>query len=108
MSQLKHTPGPWQAFGQRVVAVEMPRIEYGERMQYSRGYCVTQTKLYTDPDRETAEANARLIAAAPELLEACHKCEQLMLNRGDPFRGDDWQLMQDIRAAIAKAKGEQS
>jgi hypothetical protein len=44
--------------------------------------------------------------AAPDLLEACEKCERLLLDIGDPFRGDHWQMMQDIRAAIAKAKGD--
>lgn len=44
--------------------------------------------------------------SAVDLLKACQAAERLLLDHGDPFRGDDWQMMQDIRAAIAKAKGE--
>ena len=48
-------------------------------------------------------ANARLIAAAPEILEALEDCERNMIisTQADMARLDR------IRAAIAKAKGEQ-
>ncbi len=42
--------------------------------------------------------------AAPDLLAACEAAEKLLVKIGDPFDGDDWQAVQDIRAAIAKAK----
>jgi hypothetical protein len=45
----------------------------------------------------------RLQAENAELLAACLSCEKLLLEHGDPFRGDDWQAMQDLRATIAKA-----
>lgn len=41
-----------------------------------------------------------------ELLAAAEKCESLLLSHGDPLRGDDWQAMQDIRAAIANARSD--
>ena len=49
-------------------------------------------------------ANARLIAAAPEILEALEDCERNMIisTQADMARPER------IRAAIAKAKGEQS
>lgn len=54
-----------------------------------------------------AEANARLIAAAPELLDALNSlsavCEQAQLRHG---HGVWSQLLDDARAAIAKARGE--
>lgn len=56
--------------------------------------------------REQAMAHADLIAASKKLFKACEKCERLLLQRGDPWDGDDWQAMQDVRAAIAKARGE--
>ena len=52
------------------------------------------------------EANARLIAAAPELLEACELALKVLEQSGMITR----QLLdadRKLRAAIAKAKGEQ-
>ena len=58
-----------------------------------------------DPEHdEESTANARLIAAAPELLDAlealCSRCESEL---ADP--ADVWE-MRSARAAIAKARGE--
>jgi len=57
-------------------------------------------------DMQSAEADARLIAAAPDLLEACERV----------LRSIDWATTEDrltavqegqvLRNAIAKAKGE--
>lgn len=48
------------------------------------------------------EANARLIAAAPELLDAAKRCYMLFTALG---HYDDPQL-EALRAAIAKAEGQ--
>ena len=45
---------------------------------------------------ESCKDNARLIAAAPELLEACELA----------LESDDRAVKDVLRAAIAKAKGE--
>ncbi len=55
--------------------------------------------------RETVEANARLLAAAPDLLEAC---QGLLHALAAMNASDHPELKSDInaaRAAIAKAKG---
>lgn len=58
MSTTKHAPGPWKAQGLAIVA--------SDRSFVGRLY-----PWCADPqDSECAKANARLIAAAPELLEA--------------------------------------
>lgn len=71
--------------------------------------CLEIANLY-DMDNNEQPANARLIAAAPDLLDAC----QAMVAYDDLIEDDDGALMMhyaDIikmaRAAIAKAKGEQ-
>jgi hypothetical protein len=46
------------------------------------------------------EANARLIAAAPDLLEACKRYLEAMEKYGHPDKTDRL-----IRAAVEKAKG---
>ena len=71
-------------------------------------------------NKEQALTNAALITAAPELLEACHKaldgmydqypqyetmsCEALRRPEMDCYAVE---VILDIRAAIAKAEGEQ-
>lgn len=55
-------------------------------------------------DRVMREENARLIAAAPELLAFCEK-----LNGEDtgPMTGSEfWTLRLELRAALKKARGE--
>lgn len=46
---------------------------------------------------EASTANAGLLAAA-------EKCEQLLMAYGDPWNGDDYQAVQDVRAAIKNAR----
>lgn len=59
---MKHTPGPWKEISGAVYA-------------YARGGFIPIAKMDREPGNGTLpterDANARLIAAAPELLEAC-------------------------------------
>lgn len=107
MTERKHTPGPWKfAKGKTnvdgdtgnhigsVVTVE----KVGDYPWY-----ICAVDDYCGPG-EASQANAHLIAAAPELLEACvallARCE--VLDEADcPTR----ELAMAVRA-IAKAKGE--
>jgi hypothetical protein len=73
-----HTPGPWK--------VEGGEIQFG-----SIGECVVDY-VYT-------KADAHLIAAAPDMLEALENLE----NDDGHQNKTAWRLVQ---AAIAKAKGE--
>jgi hypothetical protein len=65
----KHTPGPWQVF-------KKPSHLYGDYLIIAD----SQGKRIGDSDasNETAVANASLIAAAPELLEACNLAEAVL------------------------------
>ena len=93
----KHTKGPWSVECRdyspyRIVAIP-----------YATGIYAANAATDGDP-----KANARLIAAAPELLEAL---ENLHANIAEYARinnlgGFDNQDMQQASAAIAKAKGE--
>ncbi len=55
---MKHTPGPWEVIGALSV-------------QSKAGFQIARTTLAYQEHEETAEANTLLIAAAPDLLEAC-------------------------------------
>jgi hypothetical protein len=59
---------------------------------------------------EHMDANARLIAAAPDLLEALILLEREMVESGNAQSRDyGWKpAIEKTRAAIAKATGEQS
>lgn len=94
MSTNKHTPGPW--------AIERDHI--GPRSQnddQSYGMLIQVAYLERYDWPENAEANARLIAAAPELLEAL----EAIINDGGKFVMTQ-ETHRAARAAIDKARGE--
>ena len=93
----KHTPGPWHVNdGKGCRWIETSKDDVIAR-------------IYKDAcSRETFDANASLIAAAPELLEALILLEAEMVASGNANATDfGWPLaIQKTRAAIAKATGE--
>ena len=91
----KHTPGPWaldegweESGGDTCV---VNRSHDGEDWDVCRVY--------------SSKANARLIVAAPDLLEACHKFLYAMKTSG-MSNGAIRAAEDACRAAIAKAEGE--
>ena len=89
-----HTPGPW-TFNGRTVRGPHPKDPEGRTRIVAEA--IWDRGTYVDD----AEANARLIAAAPELLEAL---EALVLDESKEYIPT--RLWDAARAAIAKAKGE--
>ncbi len=98
----KHTPGPWSSGinhqGRRAIIAEcrapIPLAYVGGNGQ----------------GQEIERANALLIAAAPDLLQALEEC---ITNDGAPAWNDKMMAFRRLhaisdiaRAAIAKAKGE--
>jgi hypothetical protein len=95
--QAKHTPGPWCVV--RDVSKEWD-VYSGSRFQNASKYiCTTQSRF------AKGKANAALIAAAPDLLEALKSIATQIT--GDPraryFFGEELRAQAD--AAIAKAEG---
>lgn len=92
MSRGKHTPGPWKVRenGGLMQSVEAKR----DWLVFKCGRDFMA--------REELEANARLIAAAPELLEAL----ELLIAETDPLRLNSGEPWCRVRAVIAKARGE--
>lgn len=106
---MSHTPGPWSAFGGRLV-----RHVVGDR-----AIPIAESRIpfgSTDNDEDAMEveaANLRLIAAAPELLEAlkgeateidgrlCWCAQPNMIK----YRGHDGGC-ESNRELVAKATGE--
>lgn len=104
----KHTPGPWEAaegHPSDVWHVDMPE----------RSFSIILSRADSDWSMSVDEvqANARLIAAAPELLAALertlsnaigHACDA----RGDDCNFEDWPWVQQAREAINNATKEEA
>jgi len=121
----KHTPGPWEVGG------PFPRLTVIYCEDQGQGFPDPEPPMYgciadlgtrdpetTDPDDESL-ANARLIAAAPELLEACRialedairvrdflaSASALVPNLEPLPANEELPGMKLLRVAIAKAEG---
>ena len=92
-----HTPGPWKA--DRWMSDEGGC--YGWSFSAS-GYLLPLSDMETDNPDE-CDANARLISAAPDLLEALVD----VMFRHVPFSNKE-AYAEKARAAILKATGEQA
>jgi len=94
-----HTPGPWE--------IE-EHYHFGYRWISGPGHSQLAQVVWCMEDEDRSpecEANARLIAAAPELLDAL--CYLLQTSTGETH--EQWlEAMDQAIAAIAKAKGSQS
>ena len=86
----KHTPGPWEFDGYDVV-----------RTQTLAPFTVAVVNLTSPQGNEIERANARLIAAAPDMLEALEG-----IAKPDGFISLDYEALHKALAAIRKAKGE--
>jgi hypothetical protein len=97
VTEAKHTPGPWQVG------------EYSDGVGVGAGFRVA---LMTGGERYRDKANARLIAAAPELLDALQKAVGALEFSRDYHKdlgNEDQAFAQDMLdaalKAIAKATG---
>jgi len=99
MTNTKHTPGPWE------VKKELTGLGNVE-------FLITDGLDDTPDGADTiahvifsneAQANARLIAAAPDLLEACIGALHALEQHGENFHPS---IQKHTKAAIAKATGE--
>lgn len=80
-----HTPGPWST-------------NHAGFTHAKNGACVAEVGIDVLPFEEV-EANASLIAAAPDLLEALENID----NDNGQIPDHAWRM---IKSAIARAKGE--
>jgi len=101
---MRHTPGPWAIRGQRI---ESEQHNVGD---IAHIYCKDVSRSVRWDEDSTAQANAQLIAAAPELLEACKAlCEEWENSfEGQDTGFDDTALHEIVimaRHALLKAEG---
>jgi hypothetical protein len=101
---MNHTPGPWEISDNGTADRGTGAWACDEIWQTHND---TDQRLiasvhYVDGTNSECQANARLIAAAPELLEAVQHVLLASEDGGD-MNDVDWKM---LRAAIQKAKGE--
>lgn len=98
----KHTPGPW-SLGKRGKTTQ--HIDGGHAVRNEGWWSLAKVYVVVDDEpSEAGEANARLIAAAPEMLASLVEVMD-WLGRPNELTLSDEQV-ERIRAAIAKATGE--
>jgi hypothetical protein len=96
----KHTPGPWHQ-PVRYSPEDNKPMPCGA-VEDETGAAIAVACLSDARDLDTWRANARLIAAAPELLAALVFCVEALEVEAPIYRDH----IAQAKAAIAKAKGE--
>jgi hypothetical protein len=92
MSGTEHTPGPW-------TVTDVYYSWSGEPLRQIEAETVMIAEVYADCDE--GMKNARLIAAAPELLEACRATITYLETRSDVDSNKLWgQVSAAVREAI--------
>jgi len=110
---MKHTPAPWE-----IIQIYLPTYEENGEVQasgsirLSNGCELWFSDIHEVKTLSEAEANAKLITAAPDLLEACIKSLEVIevlgniLNDMDAVDPETQKVnpkIQSIREAIKKA-----
>jgi hypothetical protein len=99
--QTKWTPGPW-------------RVERGSFEYLLCAGAEELAMLYTndgadEPTWYPVEANARVMALAPEMYEALHAAEAILAKhvypKPDAGPGHPWSVLQRVRDVLKKAEG---
>jgi hypothetical protein len=102
MKEAKHTPGPWRWVENSVSEKGCRCIQFRGSSYWDIG-SIQSHPLHGYSDDE-AFANARLIAAAPELLHALQQADEYLHEMNYGIRGYIRTL---VRNAIAKATGKE-
>jgi len=96
---MTHTPGPWHA----TLDEPLITVETGERGDAE--ICVVEPRATAGGFTDEEKANARLIAAAPDLLAACRAAGDAIFDTR--LGKDELALLTQLGAAIAKAEGRE-
>lgn len=102
-TKTQHTPGPWKRRWSHETRGDGSTIETG-RIHGARDVKIAELALTANVD-----ADARLIAAAPELLEALKETERALAVSGTPCALDAHAcrlVLHAAHAAIEKAEGK--
>ena len=94
---MKHTKGPWKILGSSTLNIQSDRTKVGERRRIA-------SLLATNAEDN---ANAALIAAAPEMLEALEEVAKYWVPTEVNYEGQAFfDAIGRVQDTINKAKGE--
>jgi hypothetical protein len=94
----RHTPGPW------IFYADLPSTDPNWHIVTTKNKMRVLANVHIEPGNEMDLANARLIAAAPDLLAAA----KVLADKMERFIGQGGEndaAVIDMRRAIAAAKG---
>ncbi len=97
----KYSPGPWRYWACKVDSRENPPMYEYAQFANPAGH------VFRAPLRYLTEADARLIAAAPMLLEALQRVNAWSETLWPGEQDQPSSIAAQVRAAIAAATGEQ-
>ena len=102
--QMSHTPGPWK-LREIKDSSSLPRIFVIDNEDFA-----DIAEIYTCIDKNFGPDDARLIAAAPELYEACKEILEAGFDATPEEASQDMVIYAEkrLRAAVAKAEGRQA
>lgn len=112
----KHTPGPWKILKGKKGFLGQPETEWKDQWEVRAeepkmygGTTVFNLGVSFDLYNAQHEANARLIASAPELLEALKEILETNQKRrpGIPVARSANRMVEIAKQAIAKAEGRE-
>ena len=99
----KHTPGPWE--GCHDGKCKCGYI-FGDGGKVFVAKAIGEGDMVDPyPNREAQIANAKLLIAAPDLLEACKDALPLLWGMAKRYVGDSYTTWEKVKAAIEKAEG---
>ena len=94
----KHSKGPWHRSGANTIHSKADRVIVC--------YVGTADEEVREFNGERFEADADLVAAAPDLLEACEMAEACFVSLFGEDANHRAPALDSLRAAIKKARGE--
>ena len=103
--QVTHTPGPWHNFEQNGMNPNYKGL-YEIDANHPSGSRQTIAVTPYKGDARELNANARLIASAPDMLEMCKLFEECMANMDGMDGYDTSYELAKVRAVLAKVEGE--
>lgn len=103
MSKTKFTPGPWNVDPQYIHDIQAGGVEVSRCTSYSNAGREA-IYPYNAPCDEQADANAHLIAAAPDLYEALQELVDSIEPIAYPYHVSG---LDNAKRVLARARGEQ-
>lgn len=101
----QHTPGPWRLAFNNAADGWTVEAGHNDYIGHTAAFTPRPGSNERTLSRDEAEANARLIASAPALLDALREIAEMAENRSRVNMPDGTSLALFARAAIAQAEG---